>query len=69
MSNYPPGTWEGDPRAPWNAPDAPTCICDECDAEVDECEPDTPCDECEDGTMREYEPAEPCRCRGGACYC
>lgn len=21
MSNLPPGTWEGDPRAPWNAPD------------------------------------------------
>ena len=21
MSNYPPGTWEGDPRAPWNEPD------------------------------------------------
>jgi hypothetical protein len=20
-SNYPPGTWEGDPRAPWNQPD------------------------------------------------
>jgi hypothetical protein len=20
-SNYPPGTWEGDPRAPWNDPD------------------------------------------------
>lgn len=27
MSNYPPGTWEGDPRAPWNAPEAPTCKC------------------------------------------
>jgi hypothetical protein len=24
-NNYPPGTWEGDPRAPWNAPDAPEC--------------------------------------------
>lgn len=20
MSNYPDGTWEGDPRAPWNEP-------------------------------------------------
>lgn len=20
-SNYPPGTWAGDPRAPWNQPD------------------------------------------------
>lgn len=24
-ANYPPGTWEGDPRAPWNAPDLPEC--------------------------------------------
>lgn len=22
-SNYPPGTWVGDPRAPWNETDAP----------------------------------------------
>ena len=22
-SNYPPGTWAGDPRAPWNESDAP----------------------------------------------
>lgn len=21
MDNYPPGTWAGDPRAPWNEPD------------------------------------------------
>lgn len=21
MSNYPPGTWAGDPNAPWNAPE------------------------------------------------
>lgn len=27
-SNYPPGTWEGDPRAPWNQED-PIC-CSEC---------------------------------------
>ena len=25
ISNYPDGTWEGDPRAPWNAPDDPEC--------------------------------------------
>lgn len=25
MSNYPPGTGPGDPNAPWNAPDPPTC--------------------------------------------
>lgn len=23
--NYPPGTSAGDPNAPWNAPDPPTC--------------------------------------------
>lgn len=22
MSNYPPGTYQADPRAPWNAPDS-----------------------------------------------
>ena len=32
-SNYPPGTWEGDPRAPWNAPDAPACPT--CEAEME----------------------------------
>lgn len=25
MGAYPPGTWEGDPRAPWNQEDEPTC--------------------------------------------
>lgn len=31
-SNYPPGTWEGDPRAPWNEPDAPECGAVKCGA-------------------------------------
>ena len=25
MDNYPPGTWGGDPRAPWNEPEPPEC--------------------------------------------
>lgn len=25
MSNYPPGTSAGDPKAPWNKPDPPEC--------------------------------------------
>ena len=25
MGDYPPGTWAGDPRAPWNEEDAPRC--------------------------------------------
>ena len=34
-SNLPPGTWEGDPRAPWNGPEcgcADGCshVCDTC---------------------------------------
>ena len=36
MSNrdyYPAGTWEGDPRAPWNKPDPPECA--ECRADLD----------------------------------
>ena len=53
MSNYPDGTWAGDPNAPWNAPDAPTCICDHCDVEREEWEPDTVCEDCETGTMRD----------------
>lgn len=31
--NYPPGTWGGDPFAPWNAPDPPECP--ECYAEAE----------------------------------
>ena len=53
MSNYPDGTWAGDPNAPWNVPDAPTCVCDHCDVEREEWEPDTVCEDCETGTMRE----------------
>ncbi|MCU7584565.1 hypothetical protein N1614_04280 [Adlercreutzia muris] len=30
MSNYPDGTWEGDPRAPWNEEEA------ECEYEADD---------------------------------
>jgi len=27
LSNYPPGTWAGDPQAPWNEPDhSPRCV-------------------------------------------
>ena len=52
--NYPAGA-ENDSRAPWNQPDAPDCICDECDTEAEECEPDTACEECDNGTMREVD--------------
>lgn len=31
--NYPPGTWGGDPRAPWNEPDPPECP--GCHAEIE----------------------------------
>lgn len=27
--NLPHGTWDGDPRAPWNQPDDPECRCGE----------------------------------------
>jgi hypothetical protein len=31
MDNYPPGTWSGDPRAPWNrASDAEDRWCGDC---------------------------------------
>lgn len=33
ISNYPPGTWAGDPRAPWNQEDpadAPVTRCADC---------------------------------------
>ncbi len=39
MSNYPPGTWSGDPSAPWNQPDMPNFnstkmgVCDHCENE------------------------------------
>ena len=32
--NYPDGTWSGDPKAPWNAPNPPECT--ECFTEVEE---------------------------------
>lgn len=32
MSNYPDGTWTGDPRAPWNEPDEEA----ECDYEAED---------------------------------
>lgn len=32
--NYPPGTGPGDPNAPWNEPDPPSCP--ECDRLIDD---------------------------------
>ena len=34
-SNYPPGTWYGDPRAPWNSPDNPECMNSKCCASLE----------------------------------
>lgn len=70
MSNYPPGTWAGDPRAPWNAPD-PDLECDECGHRTDTGDEGDQCDEdvfCE-GRLRPYVPDEPCRCPGEVCRC
>ena len=33
MDNFPPTTYGGDPRAPWNAPDDPQCL--NCGADID----------------------------------
>lgn len=40
LSNYPPGTWSGDPLAPWNQPDAVIVACPNCsdDVEVSDCD-------------------------------
>ena len=63
---YPAGT-EHDPRAPWNAVEVEVA-CEECGhASTEQDENDT-CEMCEEGKMREYEPAEPCRCKSH-CYC
>lgn len=70
MNNYPPGTYEGDPLAPWNAPEAEplTCACCGYEAWRDEADGDD-CPECGEGTLEEPVEAEPCRCTGDACYC
>ena len=37
LSNYPPGTWEGDPFAPWNKPDEPEeIVCPCCNSILEE---------------------------------
>ena len=33
LSNLPPGTWEGDPNAPWNEPEGRECP--ECGGEME----------------------------------
>ena len=33
LSNLPPGTWDGDPNAPWNAPEI-VGVCHFCDEEI-----------------------------------
>jgi len=53
MDNYPPGTWAGDPTAPWNQT-APEVVCGACDHITDEQEEGETCDECEAGVMSEY---------------
>ena len=50
MNNYPPGTWEGDPRAPWNAVESEV-ICGACDHITTEQDVEETCDECEAGVM------------------
>ena len=55
MNNYPPGTWEGDPRAPWNAVESEV-ICGACDHITTEQDAEETCDECEAGVMSEYDP-------------
>jgi hypothetical protein len=47
-SNYPPGTWEGDPRAPWNAPDPIPCPDRACGGET---YPGDECPECGEPTL------------------
>ena len=34
MDSYPDGCWQGDPRAPWNAPDERECA--ECHATLED---------------------------------
>lgn len=69
MTNYPPGTWAGDPRAPWNAPDA-DLECSECGTRYDDGELEgDPCDDPLCGTLRPYVPDAPCRCPGEVCRC
>lgn len=58
-------TWTPDQDAP---DPLPTC-CDVCDHESEDAADGTTCDECGEGTMREVEPMEPCRCYGDKCYC
>jgi hypothetical protein len=33
LSNLPPGTWEGDPNAPWNQKELPECEFCRCEME------------------------------------
>lgn len=47
MSNYPPGTSAGDPRAPWNDPECPKCP--NCRERI-----------CSSGTMAKGEHADDC---------
>jgi hypothetical protein len=60
-------TWKTTPPDPEYLP---TC-CDTCDESFDAREEYIDGDECPncDGTLLVYEPEEPCRCTGDACYC
>jgi len=55
MSNYPDGTWAGDPRAPWNAPDAEPVECWGCGKEAVDEEVGDICEDCGED-FREKEP-------------
>ena len=63
---YPAGA-ENDPNAPWNAVEMEVS-CSECGHVTCEQLEGEECEECGEGGMQEYEPAEPCRCHGD-CYC
>jgi len=66
MSNYPDGTWAGDPNAPWNEEEEEV-ECWGCGLPAEDEQVGDTCTECgEDFRVKEYD--EPCRC-GDRCYC
>lgn len=55
MSNYPPGTGPGDPNAPWNEPDPPSCPeCDRVIGDEDDHEDDCPMGDADAHDIAEY---------------
>jgi hypothetical protein len=56
MGGYPPGTGPGDPNAPWNEPDPPSCPeCDRLIANEDDHEADCPMGDADAVDIAEYE--------------